>query len=106
MSMYVDILSQALEDWVDDLSGDALIEFAQKCRAQMLCPSPPGSTTSTALSAELSYDRALVKLCEAHGIDVKYSSFSRPDQERARLERRLVAIGVDLVASSRGPGKG
>jgi hypothetical protein len=106
MSMYVDILSQALDDWADDLSGDALVDFAQVCRAQMLDPSPPGSTTSTALTAELSYDRALIKLCEAHGIDVKYSGFSRPGQERARLERRLVAIGIDLVALSRRPGEG
>jgi hypothetical protein len=106
MSMYADILSQALNDWVDDLSGDALIEFAHVCRAQMLDSSLPSNTTSTALSAELSYDRALIKLCEAHGIDVKYASFAPPGEERARLERRLVAIGVDLVALSPGPAEG
>jgi hypothetical protein len=99
--MYAEILSQALNDWVDDLSGDALIEFALVCRVQMLDSSLPGSAASTALSAELSYDRALVKLCEDHGIDVKYLSFSRPGRERARLERRLVAVGVDLVGLSR-----
>lgn len=105
--MYVDILSQALDDWVDELSGDALIEFAQLCRTQMLdAAPPPGSTTSTALSTELSYDRALIKLCEARGIDVKYSSFSRPVQERARLERRLVEIGLDLAALSWRPREG
>jgi hypothetical protein len=106
MSMYADVLSQALDDWADDLSGDALIEFARMCRAQMLDLSSPGSAASTTLSAELSYDRALTKLCEAHGIDVKYLGFSRPGQERARLERKLVTIGIDLVALSQGPGEG
>jgi hypothetical protein len=106
MSMYAHILSQALRDWADDLSGDALIDFARVCRTQMLDASPPGSAKSTALSAELSYDRALIKLCEAHGIEVKYLSFSRPGQERDRLERRLTAIGIDLMASSRRPVEG
>jgi len=104
--MYADILSRALNDWADDLSGDALIEFARVCRTEILGSSPPRSTAAAALSAELSYDRALIKLCEAHGIDAKNVSFSRPGQARARLEGRLVAIGIDLVALSRRPREG
>ena len=60
--MYADILSSVLNDWVDELSGTALIDFAQVCRVQMLESS--GETAVVALAAELSYDRALIKVCE------------------------------------------
>ena len=40
MSMYAGILSSVLNDWVDELSGEALIDFAQVCRVQMLDTSP------------------------------------------------------------------
>jgi hypothetical protein len=103
--MYADILSSVLNDWVDELSGDALIDFAQVCRAQMLDSSPGRDTASTALAAELSYDRARIKVCEAHGIGVTPLRVSRPRDERARLECELVAIWIDLVASSRSPGE-
>lgn len=103
--MYADILSSVLNDWVDELSGAALIEFAQVCRAQMLDASPDRDSASTALAAELSYDRALIKVCQAHGIAVMPWRFSHPSEERARLEGELVTIGVDLVASSRSPGR-
>ncbi len=103
MSMYAHILSSVLNDWVDELGGDALVEFAQVCRAQMLDSSPDRDGASTALAAELSYDRALIKVCQAHGIEVMPLSFSRPGEERARLEGELVAIGIDLVALSRSP---
>ena len=97
--MYVTILSSVLNDWVDELSGAALIDFAQVCRAQML--ESAGATAVVALAAELSYDRALIKVCEAHGIDATTRRFSRPREERARLEGELLAIGVDLVPTSR-----
>lgn len=98
--MYVDILSSSLNDWVEELSGDALIDFTLVCRAQMLGSIPPRSTATTVLSAELSYDCALIKLCEANGIDVTTLDFSHPDHERDRLESGLLAIGIDLVALS------
>ena len=101
MSMYVGILSSVLNDWVDELNGDALIDFAQVCRAQMLDTSPQRDSAATALAAELSYDRALIKVCEAHGIEAIVLGFSRPREERARLEGELMAIGIDLLASSR-----
>jgi hypothetical protein len=105
MTVYADILSSVLNDWVDELSGDALIDFAQVCRVQMLDSSPGRDSASTALAAELSYDRALIKVCEAHGIEVRSWRFSHPNKERARLEGELVAIGIDLVASSRSSGE-
>ena len=96
--MYADILSSVLNDWVDELSGPALIDFAQVCRVQMLESS--GGTAVVALAAELSYDRALIKVCDAHAIDTTTRRFSHPKEERARLEHELTAIGIDLVSSS------
>ncbi len=105
MSVYAAILSSVLDDWVDELSGDALIEFARVCRAQMLGTSPTRDSASTALAAELSYDRALIKVCQAYGIEVMPIRFSRPGDERSRLEGELVAIGVDLIRPSKRRGE-
>jgi len=96
--MYADILSSVLNDWVDELSGPALIDFAQVCRVQMLESS--GGAAVVALAAELSYDRALIKVCEAHSVDTTTRRFSHAKEERARLEGELMAIGIDLVSSS------
>ena len=79
MSMYVGILASVLNDWVDELSGDDLVDFARVCRAQMLDTSPQRDSAATVLAAELSYDRALIKVCEAHGIDAIALRFSRPE---------------------------
>ncbi len=95
--MYADILSSVLNDWVDELSGDALIAFAQVCRAQML--ESARETAAVVLAAELSYDRALLKVCEAHGIASSTRRFTRPREERSRLEDELIGIGIDLVSS-------
>ena len=97
--MYAHILSSVLNDWVDELSGEALIDFAQVCRVQML--ESAGDTAVIALAAELSYDRALLKVCAAHGIDITGRRFSQPREERAQLEQELTAIGIDLVSSDR-----
>jgi hypothetical protein len=97
--MYADILSSVINDWVDELSGETLIDFAQVCRAQML--ESARDTAIVALAAELSYDRALLKVCEAHGIGTSPHRFSRPREERSRLERELKAVGIDLVSQPR-----
>lgn len=97
--MYAAILSSVLNDWVDELSGEALIDFAQVCRAQML--ESAGDTAVIALAAELSYDRALLKVCAAQGIDITTRRFTQPRQERAQLEQELAALGIDLVSSPR-----
>lgn len=95
--MYADILSSVLNDWVDELNGEALIEFAQACRTQML--ESARESAAVALAAELSYDHALLKVCEAHGIATSTRRFTRPREERSRLERELIGIGIDLVSS-------
>ena len=95
--MYVEILTSVLGDMVEELTGDALLCYTLVCRAEMLSASEgtEGSSLS-ALTIEVTYDRALVKLCEAHRIPVDPSNFLRPRAERARLERALARAGVDL----------
>jgi hypothetical protein len=50
-----------------------------------------------ALAAEIAYDRALIRMCEIHGIDVALTNFAYPKSERARIERMLALAGVDLA---------
>lgn len=98
--MYTHLLSSVFEDWVDELTGTSLVDYALICRVEMLSPRPPGSA-SIALAAEIAYDRALIKLCTSQQIPVDVAAFARPRSERERLERELAAVGVDLVALSR-----
>lgn len=100
MNMYSDLLSSVFEDWVDELTGAALVDYALVCRVEMLTPRSTGSA-SDALAAEIAYDRALIKLCAARDIVVDVTAFARPRPERERLERALAAVGLDLVALSR-----
>ncbi len=95
--MYSLILSSALDDWVDELTGDALIDYALVCRSEMLQPRGyQGESVLTSLAAEVAYDRALLKLCEAHGINVVDLSFLQPLEDRARLEAALAVARLDL----------
>jgi hypothetical protein len=95
--MYSRILSTALEDWVDDLTDDVLIDYALACRSEMLeLRAYQGQSALISLAAEVAYDRALLKLCEAHGINVADLSFVHPQEERVRLEAALAAAGLDL----------
>jgi hypothetical protein len=103
MSMYVDILSSALDKWVDELTGDSLVDYALNCRAEMLGVGPHhGDTAYSSLASEIAYDRALIKLCETNDVAVTSTSFAFPRQERARLEHELAMAGIDLPALARG----
>jgi len=102
VSMYVDILSSALDSWADELTGTALVDYALCCRAEMLGVGPHhGDTAYSSLAAEVAYDRALIKLCETNGMLVEATSFAFPRQERARLEHELAAAGIDMAALAR-----
>ncbi len=102
MSMYVDILSSALDDWTDELTGSALVDHVLACRAEMLNAGPRnGDTAYSSLAAEVTYDRALIKLCEMNYVAVTPGNFAFPRQERARLERELAAAGINLAALAR-----
>jgi len=99
MSMYVDLLSSALDTWIDELTGGALIDYALSCRAEMLRVGPHrGDTAYSSLAAEIAYDRALIKLCQTNEVPVTATSFAYPRDERARLEGELATAGVDLAA--------
>ena len=85
--MYVDILSSALDDWVTDLAGPDLIEYALLCRDELRAVAPPrGGSAYTALAAEIAYDRALIALCTERGIDAHATSFAYP-RRRAAADR-------------------
>jgi hypothetical protein len=96
MSMYVDILSSALGSWVDNLTGSALIDYVLICRADLLRTGQHGDTAYSSLTAEVAFDRALIKLCQAHHVNVATTAFAHPRNERTRLERELVFAGIDL----------
>jgi hypothetical protein len=100
--MYVDILSSALGSWVDELTDSSLVEYTLTCRAEMLGAGPHrGDTAYSSLAVEIAYDRALIKLCEAHDVPVMATSFAHPREERARLEHELASAGIDLAALAR-----
>ena len=102
MSMYVDILSSALDGWVEELTGSALVDYALACRAEMLAIGPHrGDTAYSLLALEIAYDRALIKLCETLDVPVVPTSFAYPRAERFRLEHELAVAGVDLPALAR-----
>jgi hypothetical protein len=105
MNMYTHLLSSVFDDWVDALSGETLIDYALICRAETLGPLSQDARGSTsayiALGAEVAYDRALIKLCVANGIEVSAEGFSHPAAERNRLERELASCGIDLADLAR-----
>jgi hypothetical protein len=101
VSMYVDILSSALDQWVTDLAGFDLIDYALLCRQELRAVSPTdrGSVSTsayTALAAEIAYDRALIALCTERGIYAHATSFTYPMGERRRIEAVLRQAGLDL----------
>jgi hypothetical protein len=100
MNMYTHLLSSVFEDWVDELTGMPLVDYALVCRVEMLAPRAAGAA-SIALAAEIAYDRALIKLCASQQIPVDVMGFSQPRAERDRLERELATAGIDLVALTR-----
>jgi hypothetical protein len=96
--MYTDLLSRILERWVDELTGDALIDHARTCRVALGDRGAYGPASSAdLLAAEISYDRVLVRLCEIHGIVVDPAAFVHPGDARRCLEAELATAGVDLV---------
>jgi hypothetical protein len=99
--MYVELLESALEEWVDGADNVDLVDHALMCRTKMLTASRSGANAYSALAAEVSYDRSLIKLAQGFDIEVKVADFSNPGQERRRLERALANAGVDLSALAR-----
>ncbi|MGA7836295.1 MAG: hypothetical protein WCA31_13900 [Acidimicrobiales bacterium] len=99
--MYVELLEGALNEWVDGADNVDLVDHALTCRTNMLTASRRSANAYSALAAEVSYDRSLIKLAQAFDIPSDVSKFSNPGEERRRLERALVNVGVDLSALAR-----
>jgi len=96
--MYAELLSSIQSDPLDAMNGSGLVAYAIARRAALLHHIPTSEEgVYDALSEEVAYDMALMKLCERHGIEAAASGFSHPKEERARLERALTAAGIDLV---------
>ncbi len=93
--MYVSLLEGALDDWVDTNEPAATFEHARVCRSRMALALTHGSSYS-ALAAQLSYDRSLIKLCETLHVESSARRFAHPLAERHRLERELARLGLDL----------
>lgn len=93
MSMYVTVLSGALDQWDSDLDDEALLDYVHDCRAALPAQDlGAGMWSETALVAEVAYDRGLVCLAAQYGIDVSPRNFVHPKIERERLEFELVAV--------------
>jgi hypothetical protein len=99
--MYVDLLSAILaEEDAHPPTDDLLLEYAVECRDRMLLAQLRRSRSAEQnLACEISYDRALVTLCTACGIEVSPGRFAQAAEERARLERALADSGVDITGS-------
>ena len=102
MVMYVDLLTQALgTDEAGSKSNDLLLADLVDSRARLRDVNG-GSTSSAAesLARELTYDGALIRMCEALSVPASASRFSNPTQERQRLELELTTLGVALLDSA------
>ncbi len=97
MSMYVEVLTGAMDSWDTELSGDALLDYVLSCRAAL--PERElgaGVWSEATLVAEVAYDRALISIAVEYGVDVTPTNFVHPRIERERLEAALEKRGLDL----------
>jgi hypothetical protein len=102
MSMYTQLLTSAPRGSLENLQGEALLCYTLDCRSEMLASGPiTRATAMSALAMEVAYDCALLKLCAANGIDTVATDFSRPAQDRRRLEAALKEAGIDLTSLAR-----
>jgi hypothetical protein len=101
--MYVDVLSAAMDAWNGDLTGEALLNYVVSCRANLLTAGAgTGRSANDSLVTEVTYDRALIRLCDSVGIVTSVANFADPRSERNRLEDMLSGReGIDLPSLSR-----
>lgn len=100
--MYTQLLTSAPRGSLENLQGEALLCYTLDCRSEMLASGPiTRATAMSALAMEVAYDCALLKLCAANGIDTVATDFSRPAQDRRRLEAALQELGIDLASLAR-----
>ncbi len=92
----MDLLTRALGNGEEGRrSRDLLVADLVHSRARVRATD--GATPVTeALARELSYDGALIRLCESLEIRATPARFANPEHERARLERELTVRGAVL----------
>jgi hypothetical protein len=100
--MYVDLLTRALgTDEASIKSNDSLLADLVDSRARLRgTGGGSGSSAAESLARELTYDGALIRMCEALSVPASASRFSNPTQERQRLELELTTLGVALLDSA------
>jgi hypothetical protein len=103
VSMYVDVLSDALRASEGGLTGEALVGHVVDARVRMLS-SRLGCAPSAydLLAADIAYDVSLIRLCDDLGVATGVVDFANPLDERTRIEQVLAeSRGLDLCALSR-----
>ncbi len=94
--MYIDLLTRALGKGEEGSRSDDLL-VADLLHSRARLGATDGATpVAEALARELSYDGALIRLCNALEVPATPAGFANPEQERARLERALSERGVAL----------
>jgi hypothetical protein len=98
MAMYIQLLSAVLaSSGSDSYAPGELLSLARTSRHRMLTSTDRAHPCADRnLAHDVHYDCALIKLCAAAGIAATPASFGQPAVERARLERALADMGVDL----------
>jgi hypothetical protein len=93
--MYRDLLTQALGNGGEGRRSEDLLADLVESRARL---HDTGSATpvAEALARQLSYDGALIRLCDAVHVRATPDWYENPEQERARLERELCRRGIKL----------
>jgi len=94
--MYSDLLTRALGNDEDrDRPDDLLLADLVDSRVR-LHVTGVAAPVAEALARELSYDGALIRLCESLEVRATPEWFDCPQRERARLERELLRRGILL----------
>ena len=94
--MYSDLLTRALGKGEDGhKSNDLLLADLVDSRVR-LHVAGAAAPVAEALARELSYDGALIRLCESLEVRATPEWFDSPRRERARLERELLRRGILL----------
>jgi hypothetical protein len=98
MSMYSQILTEAIgRDEDSSMSLEALKQVVEHHHTKVLEDRKFGcESAEIQLANEVAYDRALIRLCVAIGIETNPDLFSYPRAERERLEQNLADAGLAI----------
>jgi hypothetical protein len=94
--MYSDLLTRALGKGQERPRSDDLLLADLVDSRVRLHEMGTAAPVAEALARELSYDGALIRLCESLEVRATPEWFDSPPRERARLERELLRRGILL----------